>query len=119
MNVSPLPSDLRFMVIFAGLTIAIALVSVRGGQSDRALLLQPDNPEMNRRAPEVAHVRLETTRGIIRLEMRRSWAPHGVDRFYNLVRHSYYDNAAVFRVRAGLWAQFGINGDPKIAQLWR
>jgi homoserine O-acetyltransferase len=34
-------------------------------------------------------------------------------------RHGYYDNAAVFRIRAGLWAQFGINGDPKIAQLWR
>jgi len=74
---------------------------------------------MNRRAPDVAQVRLETTRGIIRLEMRRAWAPHGVDRFYNLVRHGFYDQAAVFRVRAGTWAQFGINGDPKIAQLWR
>ena len=120
MNVSPLPSDLRFMAILAGLTIAIALVSARGGrQSDRALLLQPDNPEMNQRAPEVAQVRLETTRGIIRLEMRRAWAPHGVDRFYNLVRHGYYDNAAVFRVAAGKWAQFGINGDPRISQVWR
>src|SRR5438876_7201956 len=108
------------MAILAGLTIAIALVSARGGrQSDRALLLQPDNPEMNQRAPEVAQVRLETTRGIVLLEMRRAWAPHGVDRFYNLVRHGYYDNAAVFRVRAGMWTQFGINGDPKIAHLWR
>lgn len=108
------------VTILAGLAIAMTMVSVQGsGQSDRALLLQPDNPEMNRRAPEIAHVRLETTRGIIRLELRRAWAPHGVDRFYNLVRHGYYDNAAIFRVRAGLWAQFGINGDPKIAQLWR
>ena len=110
----------RCVTILAGLAIAIAIVSAHGsGQSNRALLLQPDNPEMNRRAPEVAHVRLETTRGIIRLEMRRIWAPHGVDRFYNIVRHGYYDNAAVFRIRAGLWAQFGINGDPKIARLWR
>lgn len=53
------------------------------------------------------------------MEMRRAWSPHGVDRFYNLVRHGYYDNSAVFRIRAGTWAQFGINGDPKIAQLWR
>ena len=89
------------------------------GPGDRRLLLLPDSPEMNRRAPDVAHVRLETTRGVIRLEMRRAWAPHGVDRFYNLVRHGFYDQAAVFRVRAGTWAQFGINGDPKIAQLWR
>ena len=104
----------------AGLTGAIALASAQdGGQPDRALLLHPDNPEMNRRAPDVAHVRLETTRGIIRLEMRRAWAPHGVDRFYNLVREGFYDDAPVFRVLAGRWAQFGINGDPKIAQLWR
>jgi cyclophilin family peptidyl-prolyl cis-trans isomerase len=64
-------------------------------------------------------VRLETTRGVIRLEMRRAWAPHGVDRFYNLVRQGFYDDAPVFRVLAGRWAQFGINGDAKVAQLWR
>ena len=97
----------------------MALISAQGGGQSNRALLRPDSPEMNRRAPEVARVRLETTRGIILLEMRRAWAPHGVDRFYNLVRHGYYDHAAVFRIRAGLWAQFGINGDPKIAQLWR
>lgn len=98
---------------------ALTLMVQGPGAKDRQLLLSPDNPEMNRRAPDVAHLRLETTRGVIRLEMRRAWAPHGVDRFYNLVRHGFYDQAAVFRVRAGTWAQFGINGDPKIAQLWR
>jgi len=86
---------------------------------DRSVLLRPDDPEMNQRAPDVVRVRLETTKGTIRLEMHREWAPHGVDRFYNLVRHGFYDNAPVFRVRAGMWAQFGINGDPKIAKLWR
>jgi homoserine O-acetyltransferase len=74
---------------------------------------------MNQRAPEVVRVRLDTTRGIILMEMRRAWAPRGVDRFYNLVRHGFYDQAPIFRVRAGMWAQFGINGDPEIAQLWR
>jgi peptidyl-prolyl cis-trans isomerase A (cyclophilin A) len=88
-------------------------------QSGRALLLQPDHAEMSRRAPDVSHIRLETTKGTMRLEMRREWAPHGVDRFYNLVRHGYYDDAAVFRIRAGTWAQFGVNGDPKVAQAWR
>lgn len=107
--------------IFSGLMIAMTTLSAPHaiGQANRALLLQPDNPEMNQRAPDVAHIRLETTRGTIRLEMRRAWSPHGVDRFYNLVRYGYYDDAAVFRVRAGLWAQFGINGDPKVAQVWR
>jgi len=101
------------------LSCALTLMAQGPGVGDRQLLLSPGSPEMNRRAPDVAHVRLETTRGVIRLEMRRAWAPHGVDRFYNLVRHGFYDQAAVFRVRAGMWTQFGINGDPKIAQLWR
>ena len=86
---------------------------------DRAILLRPDHPEMSRRAPEVSYIRLETTRGVLRLEMRRAWAPHGVDRFYNLMRHGYYDDTAVFRIRAGTWAQFGINGDPAVSQAWR
>ena len=85
----------------------------------RALLLQPDHAEMTRRAPDMSLVRLETTKGTIRLEMRREWSPHGVDRFYNLVRHGYYDDTAVFRIRAGTWAQFGINGDPEVSRVWR
>lgn len=110
---------LRSLITLAGFISLVIAAPAQTGSTGRAILLQPDAPEMNQRAPESAHVRLETTRGVIRLEMKREWAPNGVDRFYNLVRHGYYDNTAVFRVRAGLWAQFGINGDPKIAQLWR
>ena len=79
----------------------------------------PDDPRMNAQAPDIFRVQMETTKGVIRLEVHRAWSPHGVDRFYNLVRHGFYDQAAVFRVRPGTWAQFGINGDPGIAQLWR
>src|SRR5262249_40247521 len=104
---------------FALLTVIFIAAAAQNGKPDRAALLKPDSPEMNQQAPEVWHLRLETTKGIIRLESQRAWSPHGVDRFYNLVRHGYYDNAAVFRIRSGLWAQFGINGDPKIAQTWR
>ena len=88
-------------------------------QSDSRFLLKPDSAEMNQLAPDVCHVRLQTTKGDVLMEMRREWAPHGVDRFYNLVRHGYYNHSAVFRIRTGLWAQFGINGDPRISQLWR
>ena len=101
------------------LAFALGLMLQNAGGIDRSPLLSPDASEMNQRAPERLRIRLETTKGVIRLEMHRAWAPHGVDRFYNLVAHGFYDQAAVFRVRAGTWAQFGINGDPKIAQLWR
>jgi peptidyl-prolyl cis-trans isomerase A (cyclophilin A) len=64
-------------------------------------------------------VRLETTKGDIVIEVHRDWAPHGADRFYELVRAGYYDEVAFSRVIAGRWAQFGINGDPQVANAWR
>ena len=70
-------------------------------------------------APEISRVRLDTSQGAIVIELHREWAPKGVDRFYNLVRAGYYDDARFFRVIAGRWAQFGINGDPAIAKEWR
>jgi peptidyl-prolyl cis-trans isomerase A (cyclophilin A) len=69
--------------------------------------------------PPVFLVRLDTTKGPIVIEVRRDWAPHGAARFYELVTGGYYDDNRFFRVVAGRWAQFGINGDPKIAQAWR
>jgi cyclophilin family peptidyl-prolyl cis-trans isomerase len=112
-------NSIKFFLSIFALSCAVIAASAQEGKSNRALLKKPDNQEMNKRAPDVSRVRLETTKGIIRPEMRREWAPHGVDRFYNLVRNGYYDNTAIFRVRAGFWAQFGINSDPKVAGVWR
>ena len=70
-------------------------------------------------APEIFRVRLETTKGAIVIECIRNWAPHGADRFYELVTSGYYDAAAIFRIRPKTWAQFGIAGDPKVATAWR
>jgi len=84
-----------------------------------ALLLHPDAPEMNRRAPDIFDVRLETSKGVIGIECHRDWSPHGADRFYNLVCAGYYDHSCFFRVIKERWAQFGINGDPKTSNLWR
>jgi peptidyl-prolyl cis-trans isomerase A (cyclophilin A) len=71
------------------------------------------------RAPERFRVRLDTTRGPIVIDCTRAWAPLGADRFYTLVRARYYDDSAFFRVVKGKWAQFGINGTPAVAQVWR
>jgi peptidyl-prolyl cis-trans isomerase A (cyclophilin A) len=70
-------------------------------------------------APQRFIVRLDTTKGPILIECVRDWAPHGADRFYELVTSGYYDDAAIFRIRPKTWAQFGIAGDPKVAQAWR
>jgi peptidyl-prolyl cis-trans isomerase A (cyclophilin A) len=70
-------------------------------------------------APPQFRVRLETTKGAILVAVHRDWAPYGADRFYELVTSGYYDDSRFFRVVKGQWAQFGINGDPRVATRWR
>lgn len=70
------------------------------------------------RAPKVYRVKVETTAGSFVIEVHRDWAPHGADRFYQLVRDGYYNNSRFFRVIPGRWVQFGIAGDPHVAQAW-
>lgn len=70
-------------------------------------------------APAQYRVRLDTTKGAIVFEVHRDWAPLAADRFYELVTSGYYDDNRFFRVVGGRWAQFGINGNPKIAASWR
>jgi len=71
------------------------------------------------KAPAAFHVRLDTSQGPIVLELKREWAPLGVDRFFTLVKAGYFDEARFFRVRAGRFVQFGVNKDPKVSAAWR
>ena len=98
---------------------ASAASRAEAGAPAASLLLHPDAPEVNRQAPVLFDVRLETSKGPIVIAVHRDWAPHGADRFYNLVRAGYYDGARFFRVIRGRWAQFGINGDPRVSNAWR
>jgi len=82
-------------------------------------LMNPRDPAVNETAPATFRVRLNTSRGEVVLELHRDWSPAGVDRFYNLVRHGFYDGVRFFRVLDGFVAQFGINGDPAIQSRWR
>lgn len=103
----------------AKLLSVVLLVLYFLGCTPRVNLVNPGDGAFRKRAPSVFKVLLETSKGEILLEVYRDWSPHGVDRFYNLVRTGYYDNNYIFRIRAGTWAQFGINGDPVIARAWR
>jgi cyclophilin family peptidyl-prolyl cis-trans isomerase len=42
----------------------------------------------------------------------------GVDHIYNLIRAGYFDDSRVYRVVFGFVAQFGLAGNPDIANLW-
>jgi homoserine O-acetyltransferase len=67
----------------------------------------------------VTTVRLDTSKGAIVIAVHRDWAPIGAARFLELVSAGFYDDTRFFRVVKGQWAQFGINGDPKVSARWR
>jgi peptidyl-prolyl cis-trans isomerase A (cyclophilin A) len=66
------------------------------------------------KAPATFEARFITTKGDFTIKVTREWAPLGADRFYNLVRHHYYDNAAFFRVLKGFVVQWGISAYPPV-----
>ena|SRR5579863_259323 len=74
--------------------------------------------KLKEQAPDTYKVKFETTRGDFTITVTRAWAPLGADRFYNLVKHHFYDNAAFFRVVPGFVVQFGINANPAITAAW-
>jgi peptidyl-prolyl cis-trans isomerase A (cyclophilin A) len=82
----------------------------------RAALLNP--AQLNERAPETYVVKLDTSKGTVRIQVERSWAPLGADRFYNLVKNGFYDGARFFRIVPNFVVQFGLNGDPAVNAKW-
>ena len=104
-----------------GAAVLLAAIVIPGAAEshDLARLLDPGDKAWRQPAPARVVVRLDTSRGDIRLEVTRASAPLAADRFYNLARHGFYDDARFFRVITGRWAQFGIPAEPKVARTWR
>ena len=84
-----------------------------------ASLMDPGSAEMRAAAPASYRARFETSAGTFVVEVTRTWAPGGADRFYNLVRHGFFDGTRFYRVLPGFVAQFGLNGDPAVNARWR
>ena len=89
--------------------------AAKAGSFDPALL-KPAT--LIAKAPAEYDVKFETTAGDFTIKVTRAWAPNGADRFYNLVRHHFYDGAAFFRVLPGFMAQFGISAYPEVSKAW-
>src|SRR5580692_395767 len=70
------------------------------------------------KAPATFQVKFTTTKGDFVLTVTRAWAPLGADRFYNLVRHHFYDNTSFFRVLKGFVVQWGISAFPPVTAAW-
>jgi peptidyl-prolyl cis-trans isomerase A (cyclophilin A) len=103
------------LVLFcASIALAFVAMPAPAGAGDLS-----DPASLNERAPATYKVKFDTSKGPFVVEVHRDWAPNGADRFYNLVKNGYYNDARFFRVISGFMVQFGINGDPKLNRVWR
>ena len=107
---------MRLQVSFAFAALILGLVA---GVNAAGAGNLSDPAALNAKAPAVYNAKFDTSKGAFVIEVHRDWAPRGADRFYNLVKNGFFDNARFFRVIEGFMVQFGINGDPNIAGVWR
>lgn len=83
---------------------------------NRALL----NPAaLNEKAPDTYDVKFNTTKGEFVVRVTRAWAPFGADRFYNLVKNGFYDEASFFRAVEKFMVQFGLSAHPEVSAAWQ
>src|SRR6202451_289379 len=83
--------------------------------SDPALL---HPATLTAKAPDVYEVTFKTTAGDFVVTVTRAWAPIGADRFYNLVKHRFFTDAAFFRVMPDFIVQFGLSANPAVNKVW-
>ena len=100
-------------LILAGLSM-VACSTV----DTRAVLLDPSHPAWSENAPDTFRARFESSKGTFVVEVVRAWAPIGADRFYNLIRHGYYDDVRFHRTIPGFITQWGVSGDPEVSAVW-
>ena len=94
-----------------------ATTTSHSATAPRPSLLNPAS--LHAKAPAVFKARFTTTAGDFVVEVHRDWAPLGADRFYNLVRNSYFTNASFFRVMPGFVVQFGLSANPAVNKVWK
>jgi peptidyl-prolyl cis-trans isomerase A (cyclophilin A) len=110
-----------FLAVFCALSSA-AVLTAAGAEGTNKAAPKPDLSApagLTEKAPESFKARFETSKGSFTVEVTRSLAPNGADRFYNLVKAGYFTDVQFFRVISGFMCQFGIHGDPKVAAAWR
>jgi len=69
-------------------------------------------------APKTFKARFETTQGDFEITAIRSLSPKGVDRLYQLIKHDFYTDIALYRVLPGFVVQFGIHNDSVVNNSW-
>src|SRR5215212_10020540 len=104
----------KLLFSLAGLMFASVLVAGQAAGPDKSKLKNPAS--LTEQAPATYKVNLDTSKGLIVIEVHRDWAPIAADRFYNLVKNGFYNDARFFRVVPNFMVQFGMNANPAVTR---
>jgi peptidyl-prolyl cis-trans isomerase A (cyclophilin A) len=107
--------NIRAIVLFT----AISVFAAMSGHVPASAANLGNPASLNEKAPNVYKAKFDTTKGTFVIEVHRDWAPNGADRFYNLVKNGFFNDARFFRVIDGFMVQFGISGNPDLSAVWR
>jgi len=107
----------RIAILALSAAASMALVGC-SSSDDKKKAESPAASAIKETVPEVFHVKLDTSKGMVDIEVHRDWAPVGADHFFHLAKSGFYDGARFFRVVRGFVVQFGINRDPQTNAMW-
>lgn len=97
------------LCVLAGITFAGACAD-KASDASKVVVTGP--------APDSFRVAFTTSRGTFVVEVTRALAPHGADRFRELVLTGFFDDGRFFRVVPEFVAQFGLNDNRKTNEAW-
>jgi len=103
-------------IVYGAVALALAGASAFAGQANKAKL--PTPAALTEQAPAEYKVNFDTSAGTFVVQVHKEWAPLAADRFYNLVKNGFYDDARFFRVMPNFMVQFGMNANPAVTRAW-
>jgi peptidyl-prolyl cis-trans isomerase A (cyclophilin A) len=106
---------MKMINLLCALGVFLGAVTVNAQDKSAAYA---DPSKLTEKAPDNFKAVFNTTKGNFTIEVTRSLAPNGADRFYNLAKSGYFTEMGFFRVVPGFMVQFGISGDPAISSKW-
>ena len=111
-------SLLTAVAAFATLAVVIGSGPTLEGQEARGKAALMNPAAVKEQAPATFRVNFDTSAGSFVVEVQRDLGPNGADRFYNLVKRGFYDEAR-FHLVLPAFVEFGVPGDPELWKLWR
>ena len=77
------------------------------------------NPNwVKEKSPAVFQARFETSKGNFEVEINRDLSPDAADRFYQQLKHKFYDKTLFYRVVPNFVVQFGPLDSTKTVNTW-